>query len=50
MEKSDRYMFAKDLDEQMTKMRLKGKFLSSEQKMKVVLTCYSNLRKKISKK
>lgn len=48
MEKNDRSMFAKEIFEGMNKMKLKGKFLTKEQKMKVILYCYSDMRKQIA--
>lgn len=49
IEKSDRNMFAKDLNEKLSGMKLKGKSLTNEQKLRVVLSVYSGLRKQIAK-
>ena len=49
IEKSDRQMLAKELNEKLNSMKLKGKSITSEQKLRVVLSVYSNLRKQLSK-
>ncbi len=49
IEKSDRQMFAKDLTEKLNSMKLRGKTLTNEQRLRVVLSLYSSLRKQLSK-
>lgn len=49
IEKSDRQMFAKDLTEKLNSMKLHGKALTNEQRLRVVLSVYSALRKQIAK-
>ncbi len=49
IEKSDRQMLAKELNEKINSMKLKGKSLTNEQKLRVVLSVYSGLRKQIAK-
>lgn len=49
IEKSDRQMFAKELTEKLNSMKLHGKALTNEQRLRVVLSVYSSLRKQLSK-
>lgn len=49
IEKSDRQMFAKELNEKLNSMKLRGKSLTNEQKLRIVLSVYSGLRKQLSK-
>ena len=49
IEKSDRQMFAKDLTEKLNSMKLHGKTLTNEQRLRVVLSVYSSLRKQLNK-
>ncbi len=49
IEKSDRQMLAKELTEKLNNMKLKGKSLTNEQRLRVVLSVYSALRKQLNK-
>jgi len=49
IDKSDRQMLAKELTEKLNGLKLKGKTLTNEQRLRVVLSIYSGLRKQLQK-